>query len=184
MNGPRGGGGDSDPLDLYQVFQTSYNKIAKSEFPRGDYPDPASDVYQPDSRFFPFDTSSGHGGQGEHSASKSSKLDPTDMRPHWSSYGDSSSSSQLSTVGPGYGPDPSLYYQEDWGYSSQLYPGHPGHHYHPAGYGGSSQPSPQSSYPGPARPPPSSQHTQIDEAINMLRSQVDFSQVVSPPPLN
>ena len=62
MNGPRGGGGESDPLDLYQVFQTSYNKIAKSEFPRGDYPDPASDVYQPDSRFFPFDTSSGHSG--------------------------------------------------------------------------------------------------------------------------
>jgi len=132
MNGPRGGGGDSDPLDLYQVFQTSYNKIAKSEFPRGDYPDPANDVYQPDSRFFPFDTSlSGQGGHSDLSANKSSKLDPTDMRPHWNSYGDSSSSSQLPNVGPGYAPDPSLYYQEqppDWGYSSQLYPGH-----HPPG---------------------------------------------------
>ena len=178
MNGPRGGGGDGDPLDLYQVFQTSYNKIAKSEFPRGDYPEPASDVYQPDSRFFPFDTSlSGQAGQTELSANKSTKLDPTDMRPHWSSYGDSSSSSQLSTVGPGYGPDPSLYYQEDWGYSSQLYPGHhnPGHY--PAGY------SPQSSYPGPARPPPASQQTHIDEAISMLRSHVDFSQVLAPPPV-
>ena len=162
----------------------SYNKIAKTEFPRGDYPDPATDVYQPDSRFFPFDTnSSGHGGHGEHSASKSSKLDPTDMRPHWSSYGDSSSSSQLSGGGSGYPGDPSLslYYQDqppDWGYSSQIYPGH---HYHPAGYGGSSQPSPQSSYPGPARPQPPSQQTHIDEAINMLRSQVDYSQVVTPP---
>ena len=184
MNGPRGGGGDSDPLDLYQVFQTSYNKIAKSEFPRGDYPDPASDVYQPDSRFFPFDTSSGHGGHTEqHSASKSSKLDPTDMRPHWSSYGDSSSSSHLSSGGSSYPGDPSLYYPEqpsDWGYSSQIY--HPAHY--PAGYGGSSsqqQHSPQSSYPGPSRPQPSSQQTHIDEAINMLRSHVDFSQNCTSP---
>ena len=176
MNGPRGGGGESDPLDLYQVFQTSYNKIAKSEFPRGgggDYPDQASDVYQPDSRFFPFDTSSGHSG---HSAPKSSKQDTTDLRSHWSSYGDSPSSSQLS--GGGYPSEPCLYYQEqppDWGYASQVYPGH-----YPAGYGGSSQQqqhSPQSSYPGPARPQPSSQQTQIDEALNMLRSHVDFSQV-------
>lgn len=186
MNGPRGGGGDSDPLDLYQVFQTSYNKIAKSEFPRGDFPDPANDVYQPDSRFFPFDTSlGGQGGHSDLSANKSSKLDPTDMRPHWNSYGDSSSSSQLSSVNPGYAPDPSLYYQEqppDWGYSSQLYPGHhPGHSHYPAGYGGSSQPSPQSSYPGPARPPPASQPTHIDEAISMLRSHVDFSQSCSGP---
>ena len=180
MNGPRGGGGESDPLDLYQVFQTSYNKIAKSEFPRGDYPDPASDVYQPDSRFFPFDTSSGHSG---HSATKSSKQDTTDMRSQWSSYGDSPSSSQLSSGG--YPSEPCLYYQDqppDWGYASQIYPGH-----YPAGYGGSSQlqqqqHSPQSSYPGPARPQPSSQQTQIDEAINMLRSHVDFSQVVSPGP--
>ena len=176
MNGSRGGGGEGDPLDLYQVFQTSYNKIAKSEFPRGgggDYPDQASDVYQPDSRFFPFDTSSGHSG---HSAPKSSKQDTTDLRSHWSSYGDSPSSSQLS--GGGYPSEPCLYYPEqppDWGYASQVYPGH-----YPGGYGGSSQQqqhSPQSSYPGPARPQPSSQQTQIDEALNMLRSHVDFSQV-------
>jgi len=161
MSGPRSGGPEGDPMDLYQVFQTSYNKIAKADFPRGDVYQ-TGDVYQPDSRFFPFDTTSASG-------TKSEKQDTTDMR-HWTSYGDSSLNHISS---PGY-PDPSLYYGEqpgDWGYSG----GPPG--YPPAFPASSSQyhHSPQSSYPAPA------------PSLNILRSHVDFSQsctvpLGSPPP--
>ena len=139
-------------MDLYQVFQTSYNKIAKTEFPRGDVYQ-TGDVYQPDSRFFPFDTTSA-------STTKSEKQDTTDLR-HWTSYGDIPSH--------GY-PDPSLYYQDqpsqDWGYSgyTSAFPASSSQYHH----------SPQSSYSthGPTRP-------HMEEAINILRSQVDFSQVVT-----
>ena len=152
MSGPRSGGPEGDPMDLYQVFQTSYNKIAKTEFPRGDVYQ-TGDVYQPDSRFFPFDTTSA-------STTKSEKQDTTDLR-HWTSYGDIPSH--------GY-PDPSLYYQDqpsqDWGYSgyTSAFPASSSQYHH----------SPQSSYSthGPTRP-------HMEEAINILRSQVDFSQVVT-----
>ena len=153
MSGPRSGGPEGDPMDLYQVFQTSYNKIAKTDFPRGDVYQ-TGDVYQPDSRFFPFDTTSASG-------TKSEKLDTTDMR-HWAPYGDISSH--------GY-PDQPLYYQDqsDWGYSNTSYP---------ASFPSSSQyqHSPQSSYSTPtsSRPP-------IDQAINILRGQVDFSQAQTGP---
>lgn len=149
MSGPRIGGPESDPMDLYQVFQTSYNKITKAELPRGDVYQ-TGDVYQPDSRFFPFETTSASG-------TKSEKQDTTDMR-HWSSYGESS----LSHIsGPGY-PDPSLYYGDqagDWGYS--------GTSGYPSAFPTSSSQfhhNPQSSYPG------------TGPGINILRGSVDFPQ--------
>ena len=93
---------------------------------------------------------------------------------HWSSYGDCSTSHISS---PGY-PEPSLYYHDpppDWGYSGSGYTG--GGQYG-GGFSGASHHTSQSSYQaGPARPN-TSQQTHIDEAINILRSQVDFSQVV------
>ncbi len=33
--GPPGGGGDGDPMELYQVFQNSFNKIARNEYNGG-----------------------------------------------------------------------------------------------------------------------------------------------------
>ncbi len=57
-------GRDGDPMELYQVFQSSYNKIAKTDYVAGS--DSAavasaftSDMYAADSRFFPFDTRPG-----------------------------------------------------------------------------------------------------------------------------
>ena len=76
MSGGRssGPGPEGDPMDLYQVFQSSYNKITKSESrPASEsYGGTGADIYQPESRFFPFDTSS----------TKQEKTEAGDSR-HW-----------------------------------------------------------------------------------------------------
>ena len=50
---------EGDSIDLYQVFQSSYNKITKNEYSssgEGEAYPPPHELYPPDSRFFPFDT--------------------------------------------------------------------------------------------------------------------------------
>ena len=144
-------GQDGDPMDLYQVFQSSYNKITKNEYSCSEpYNAPSHDLYQPESRFFPFDARS----QG-----KCEK--PGDER-QW--YGES----------PVY-PDPSVYYpvppEQDWGYSHYSGAEPSPHLPYPepgAGYGPAATP-----YLRPAPAP--AQH--LDDAINILRNHVDFNQV-------
>jgi len=203
-----------DPMDLYHVFQSSYNKITKSEFNRSEmYPSgESSDLYQSDSRFFPFDTASTGVSSG---GAKIEKHDPsdTDMR-HWSFGETGVNPSVLPPLSTGAYPDQSLYYQDagDWNYSSTSYHNSsflPGQSHYPGGFSSSPATAPslqsQSSYPGPGhtRPVPLSplsplslgqssaaaicQQTQnIDEAINLLRGHVDFPQHsnISSPPLH
>ena len=194
MSGSREAGPDGgDPMDLYHVFQSSYNKITKSEFIRetGYQNNNGESIYQLDSRFFPFDTSTGGPGGGP-AAAKIEKQEPGDMR-QWSSFGDpvtglASSANHISSPGvlpslSGYPPDQSMYYQDsDWGYSS-TYPSSSfiPSHYPPSSYSSHHSPT-SSSYPQPRHGQHSASvpgpHTQnIDEAINILRSHVDFPQV-------
>jgi len=209
MSGSRDTGPEGDPMDLYHVFQSSYNKITKSECIRagdGYQNNNVDSIYQPDSRFFPFDTSTGGGGGGG-PATKLEKQEPGDMR-HWSSFGESghglaSSTNNISSPGvvlpslSGY-PDQSLYYQEspgDWGYSStypssSFIPSQPNSHHYPPNFTNHHSPS-SSSYQQSRHGPHSAvsgQTQNIDEAINILRSHVDFPQhpniPVSSPPLN
>ena len=198
MSGSRDTGPEGDPMDLYHVFQSSYNKITKSECIRagdGYQNNNVDSIYQPDSRFFPFDTSTGGGGGGG-PATKLEKQEPGDMR-HWSSFGESghglaSSTNNISSPGvvlpslSGY-PDQSLYYQEspgDWGYSStypssSFIPSQPNSHHYPPNFTNHHSPS-SSSYQQSRHGPHSAvsgQTQNIDEAINILRSHVDFPQV-------
>jgi len=186
------GGPEGDPMELYQVFQSSYNKIAKTEFPRND-PYPPPDIYQPDSRFFPFDTTP-----------KSEKHD-TEMR-HWSfpdptgslgsppGYHDKS----IPSI-PGYHEkslytDPSLYYGQEppeWGTGYPTYPpafspvvaqgsghfpsGAPS--YSPAPPTPVQSPTPytaRGAHPTTSQPVPQTHN--LDDAINILRNHVDFPQ--------
>jgi len=179
---------DGDPMELYQVFQSSYNKIAKSEFPRNE-PYPSTDLYQPDSRFFPFET-----------AAPKSEKNENDLR-HWSSFPDPTGSlgsppgyhDKAATL-PGYHdkslyPDPSFYYGQDppdWGSG---YPGYPpsfppgaaqgsGHctGYSPAPPTPVQSPSPYTPRGATAPPHPVPQTQNLDDAINILRNHVDFPQ--------
>jgi len=186
------GGPEGDPMELYQVFQSSYNKIAKTEFPRNEaYPPP--DIYQPDSRFFPFDTTP-----------KSEKHE-SEMR-HWS-FPDPSGGlgsphgyhDKAMPPLPGYHEkslysDPSLYYGQEppeWSTGYSTYPSAfspsvaqgPGHF--PSGTSSYSPAPPtpvQSPTPYPPRGAPGSvtqpvpQTQNLDDAINILRNHVDFPQ--------
>lgn len=163
-------------MDLYQVFQSSYNKITKAEVVRPTTEGyGAADTYQPDSRFFPFDTNT---------MTKQEKTEapgPGESRqwPGFAGGGDMIASH----AGAGAYPDQSLYYQDsgDWGYS-----GYPAYHPYP-GY--SSPPSSYPPRPGPLSPVNGGHQTQnLDEALHLLRGHVDFPQhsnvPVSPPPLS
>jgi len=186
-------GPEGDPMELYQVFQSSYNKIAKSEFPRNE-PYSPPDIYQPDSRFFPFE-----------STPKTEKHE-SDIR-HWSSFTDPSGS--LGSP-PGYHDkaipslptytekslytDPSFYYGQeppDWssGYSSYpptLPPGvaQNSSHFPPGTSGYSPAPPTPVQSPTPYTPRGASGSTgqgvpqtqNLDDAINILRNHVDFPQ--------
>jgi len=186
-------GPEGDPMELYQVFQSSYNKIAKSEFPRNDtYPPP--DIYQPDSRFFPFDT-----------APKSEKHDG-ELR-HWSSFPDPAGSlgsppgyhDKAIPPLPGYHekslyPDPSFYYGQEppeWSSGYSAYPpGFPpgvpqGSGHFPPGTAGYSPAPPtpvqspthytsRGASSAPTQAVPQTQN--LDDAINILRNHVDFPQ--------
>jgi len=96
-------GRKQDSVDLYHVFQSSYNKIAKTELGEEavSYPG-AHQLYQSDPRFFPFRA---HGKEEKGEA-------------EW--YG-----------GDGLYPDPGLYYpshqlqQEDWSGGYPAYPSQP-----------------------------------------------------------
>ena len=185
MSGDRvPGSGDGDPLELYQVFQSSYNKITNPDT-----------VYPPDSRFFPFDTGA--------AATKAEKQEPGDPRqwPH-GAFGDHGSSPGGGMLSSPLYTDQSLYYQEspgsDWGYSGYPSPGFSSHHHYPAHYTSHSPsassyharqpaaPSPLSPLSGAGAGAGAGQHAQpLDEAINILRSHVDFpahsNTPVSPP---
>ena len=176
MSGPEGEG-----MDLYQVFQSSYNKITKSELRQDSGAEGYSaggDIYQPDSRFFPFDTSAPGGG------AKQEKLEP-DTR-HWPCFpgaeaGYTSASSGGTKLEAGY-PDQALYYGDhgDWGYTG--YPSSSFSHYPPVSS------YTQSSYPpqrqGPLSPVAAGGQQTVDEALHILRGHVDFPQhaTVSSPP--
>ena len=177
-SGP-GPGPEGDPMDLYQVFQSSYNKITKSEVRPTTEGYGSTDIYQPESRFFPFDTNN----------TKQEKAEAGDSR-QWPGF----AGDMLSSHAGGY-PDQSLYYQDsgDWGYSSAT-GGYPAYHY-PAYSTPSSLHSPSSYSPhpprqggGPLSPVNGGNPTQnLDEALHILRGQVDFPQhsniPVSSPPL-
>lgn len=187
------GGPEGDPMELYQVFQSSYNKIAKSEFPRNE-PYPPPEIYQPDSRFFPFDT-----------APKSEKHDG-ELR-HWSSFPDPSGSlgsppgynDKAIHPLPGYHEkslysDPSFYYGQEppeWSSGYSAYPPSfpPGvaqgaGHFPPGTAGYSPGPPTPVQSPttytsrgaasAPTQPVPQTQN--LDDAINILRNHVDFPQ--------
>jgi len=174
-------------MDLYQVFQSSYNKITKSESRPASEGYGGTDIYQPESRFFPFDT-------------KQEKTEAGDTR-HWPGF-----SGDMVTSHTGGYPDQSLYYQEsgDWGYSSSSAPGgypaasgfshypaysHLGNppsslHHSPSSY----SPHPPRQGGGPLSPINGGHQTQnLDEALHILRGHVDFPQhsnvPVSSPPL-
>ena len=141
------GGPEGDPMDLYQVFQSSYNKITKHEYSES-YPS-AHEQYQ-DSRYFPLEA---------RAQCKSEKV--VDER-QW--YGETSQY-----------PDPSVYYpaplEQDWAVEYPQYPTEPPalQSYSIPGAGFSPAPS--------TYPRPSGQHNQLDDAIHILRNHVDFSQV-------
>jgi len=191
------GGPEGDPMELYQVFQSSYNKIAKPEFARNEAYPPSSDLYQPDSRFFPFDTT--------HHAQPKTEKHEGDMR-HWS-FPDPSGSlgsppgyhDKAMPPFPGYHEkslysDPSLYYGQDppdWSSGYSAYP--PGFSpaiaqgtgHFPAGTSSYSPAPPtpvQSPAPYTSRGPaingtqPVPQTQNLDDAINILRNHVDFPQ--------
>ena len=191
---------DQDHMDLYHVFQTSYNKIAKSEYSSrvsGNvssdmYPAHGhSDIYQHESRFFPLEPSV---------PAKSEKQDPSELR-QWSSFPDGPHTAGVLPSLPGYS-DPSLYYHEanDWGYpSGSTYPSssflsnqYPSHNYNNQNQSSSPSsllsPSSFSSRSGPGASPLSplahanhssfTQHHNIDDAINILRGHSDFQQVL------
>ena len=183
-----------DHMDLYHVFQNSYNKIAKSEYSRSsgnvsnDMYHGHSDVYQQESRFFPFEPSV---------SAKTEKHDPSELR-QWSSSLPDSHTGVLPSL-PGYS-DPSLYYHDanDWGYTpASMYPNssflsnqYP-HNYHNQNQSSSPSsllsPSSFSSRSGPGASPVSplsninqssfTPHHNIDDAINILRGHSDFNQV-------
>lgn len=147
-------GPEGDPMELYQVFQSSYNKITKNEFPTTETYPSAHEAYQPDSRFFPFDTRQ----QG--------KSEKSDERQWYSE--------------PPNFADPNPYYaathaEQDW--SAAGYPPHyqPAEHPLPfvesAAGGFSPAALGQPHYPRPA------QAQQLDDAINILRNHVDRNQV-------
>ena len=160
-------------MDLYQVFQSSYNKITKAEVVRPTTEGyGAADTYQPDSRLFPFDTNT---------MTKQEKTETGESR-QWPGFA-GSGDMIASHAGAGAYPDQSLYYQDsgDWGYS-----GYPAYHPYP-GY--SSPPSSYPPRPGPLSPVNGGHQTQnLDEALHLLRGHVDFPQhsnvPVSPPPLS
>lgn len=194
-------GRDGDPMELYQVFQSSYNKIAKADYVAG--PESAAvasaftsaDMYAADSRFFPFDTRPGAAvagtGAAISEAAAAAKCDKNDMLVdprQW--YTDPSLMYS----------DPALYYHttppdQEWGpgvvASTTAAAFHPHAHYSPDpaaayateqpavvsgfGSGGSSAPavSPPAvvSSPGPYS---RGTETSLDGAINVFRNHVDF----------
>lgn len=186
------GGPEEDPMQIYQVFQNSFNKIAKNEFTRSSDPYPVmsetetagSSVYQPDSPFFPFNTDRNL----PRNIAKPEKTDVTAWQ--YSSEGGPIPGPYQDH--PAYYPDPSGA-QPDWGYPGYPQPGGfpPG----PAMDGGVMYPdqSTGSSYspapgtpvasPPPFRtsvPAPVTQGHHVDDmhdAINVLRNHVDFTQV-------
>jgi len=179
-------GRDGDPMELYQVFQSSYNKITKTDYAAAAVDTAAAsgaaafnsaDMYAADSRFFPFDTRPGAGG----GAIKCDKTEMSDPR-QW--YADPSSGGMYS--------DPALYYaaaaqDQEWGASTAAY--HPHAHYSPdpalyanaavGAYGGGAvsaavSPPVAGGSPGPygrGSVPP------LDETVNLFRNHLDFSQV-------
>ena len=160
-----GGGPEGDPMELYQVFQSSYNKIAKPGEGNGGFPPQQPDmVYQPDSRFFPFDTSG-----------KCDKQEGGDGR-QWAAASYEAGGLPGLT---GY-PDHSLYYGQeppDWaGYSSYSFSPHHHHHHHhlqqqQSGQfpGSSAALSPGYSAPVPQAGP------HMEEAMSLLGSQAGCS---------
>ena len=152
---------EGDSIDLYQVFQSSYNKITKNEYSssgEGEAYPPPHELYPPDSRFFPFDTRL----QG--------KCEKGEERGAGGWYADS----------PAYTPDSAIYYpnpsgEQEWGGG---YPPHyppelsPALHYQAEAGFGSSAGGGAASY---ARPP--AQIHQLDDAINILKGHVDLTQV-------
>ena len=152
-NGPEG-----DPMELYQVFQSSYNKITKNEFPSSETYPSSHEAYQPDSRFFPFE------------ARHQGKCEKPDER-QW--YGES----PLYTDPSGYYP--AAHPEQDWGGYPHYQPTESSHTLpYPEGGGGFSPAVGSVPYPRPAP----AQAQQLDDALNILRNhvdrnQVDFSQV-------
>lgn len=195
------GGPEEDPMQIYQVFQNSFNKIAKNEFSRGSDPsypampetEPAGTVYQPDSPFFPFNTDRNIARNPTETFDRNLARKPEKTEP--------GASWQYSEGGPlpayqdhpAYYPDPTGS-QPDWGYPG--YPGFPpgaamdgGVMYPDQSTGGSYSPAPgtpvaspppfRSSVPAPGPGPPAQGHHLDDmhDAINVLRNHVDFTQV-------
>ena len=142
-------GPEGDPMDLYQVFQSSYNKITKHEYTE---PYASAHEHYSDSRYFPLEA---------RPQCKSEKV--VDER-QW--YGDST-----------HYPDPSAYYsapvEQDWGVEYPQYPAEPPALQSYSAPGAGFSPAPPSSYPRPT-----GQHSQLDDAIHILRNHVDFSQVI------
>ena len=180
-----GEGAEQDPMDLYHVFQNSYNKIAKSEYSKTEgaiptstehYHAPRTELYQPESRFFPFET-----GQ-ESKVEKSEHSEPRS----WNTFDDQMSAGNISSHGGGYpAPDQSLYYQDraslDWSsYSGVSYPGSnfASSQYHPPpGYPAISPASPLqhlSSFNNQHQNSSRASHHHLDEAINLLRGHVEY----------
>lgn len=146
-------GVEGDPLELYQVFQSSYNKITKNEFGASETFNTSQELYPPDSRLLPFD------------ARHQGKCEKINEDREW--YGDSSTY-----------PDPSSYYpssgEQDWsvggGYSSHYSTDQPNPLHYPEAGGG---------YASPQYSRQTAQPHHLDDAINILRNHVDFSQGLS-----
>lgn len=160
-------GVDGDPIDLYQVFQTSYNKITKNELSVCEAYSGCQEHYQHDSRLLPF--------EGRAKVEKLGAAGSADERP-W--YGDSALYPEQH-AGVYYPSGPT---QTDWtttatatGYSTPHYAtetnptqasyaesvGGLGYHHHD--YNSRSGPMVHHS-------------SHLDDAINILRNHVDFAQ--------
>ena len=181
-------GRDGDPMELYQVFQSSYNKIAKTDYVSSAESSTAftsPDMYAADSRFFPFpfDTrpaaTAADGG-----ASKSDKSDMVDPR-QW--YTDPSAAMYS---------DPALSYYHtgppdlEWGsgVAAPTTAYHPHVHYSPdpAAYaapptvvGGFGSSAPTAAVSPPAVLSSPEQYNRgagppLDDAINVFRNHLEF----------
>merc|ERR1712012_902003 len=153
-----------------------YNKIAKSEYSKTEGAIPSStELYQPESRFFPFETG------------QESKVEKSEQSRSWNTFDDQMSAGNISSHGGGYpAPDQSLYYQDhaslDWSsYSGVSYPGSnfASSQYHPPppGYPGISPASPLqhlSSFNNQHQNSSRASHHHLDEATNLLRGHVEY----------
>jgi len=191
-------------MQIYQVFQNSFNKIAKNEFTRGSDPsypeipetEPAGAVYQPDSPFFPFNTDRNIARNPTETFDRNlarniAKPEKPDAGAAGWQYSEGGSIPAYQDH-PAYYPDPTGA-QPDWGYPG--YPGFPpgapmdggvmypdqstGSSYSPAAPGTpvASPPPFRTSVPAPAAQGLPHHVDDMHDAINVLRNHVDFTQV-------